>query len=327
MRSNTTDRARWTVVTVVLALSGGCQPAETQTAVNAEGPPVAAIIADLPAQAAPNPQELANATYYGIAEHPVTLSNGVWQGEPYTEGAASRPRVGLADGFAISGDINSDRIDEAIVLLWSNTGGSGTFDYLAVVGRDDTGAVYNLATAPLGDRVQLVSATLKRNILAVDVVQAGPDDAACCPGQKMRRMFALNADSLVELSATDRGRQSTADLAGIEWMLTELYPSETVPTGIPVTLNIDGDRISGTSGCNRYSGGISEGKIPGAMTVNMNMALTMMACPSPEAKIEHAYLGKLQAVTGYSFQAGKLVLSWQNDPTGQSGQLKFNRHY
>ena len=38
---------------------------------------------------------LENATYTGIEDEPVTLLSGQWEGTPYVEGGASRPRVGL----------------------------------------------------------------------------------------------------------------------------------------------------------------------------------------------------------------------------------------
>ena len=52
-----------------------------------------------PIAAAPSYQDLANATFTGIIGQPVQLVNGLWEGEPFAEGGASRPRVGLAEDF------------------------------------------------------------------------------------------------------------------------------------------------------------------------------------------------------------------------------------
>jgi len=41
---------------------------------------------------------------------------------------------------------------------------------------------------------------------------------------------------------------------GTVWTLDELA-SEPIPDGVEVTLEYDGERIAGTSGCNQYSGG------------------------------------------------------------------------
>lgn len=156
----------------------------------------------------PSPEELNNATYSGIDDSRVTLVNGEWRGEPYIEGGAARPSAGLAKSFSLRGDVDGDGIDEAVVLLWTSTGGSGTFDYIAVLGRDSNGDVVNIGTAALGDRVKVRSAEIVDGQLIFDVIQAGPNDAMCCPGQKVRRTFALKNSGLKEISSEDMGRVS-----------------------------------------------------------------------------------------------------------------------
>ena len=271
--------------------------------------------------------ELENLTYkdIGTEEAPVTLTDGVWQGQPFVDGGASRQSIGLVRDFYLSGDLNGNGPDEAVVLFWSNSGGSGTFDYIAVVGRDESGMPLNLATAALGDRVKIRSATIDAGgMLIFDVVQAGPDDAACCPGQKFERTFMLTQDTLNEVSSKNQGRQSLADLAGVEWILTHFDRNDALPESIEVTLNFDADRISGKSACNQYSGSVSAGKMPGALTVNTPMISTMMACPPPADEIEQRYLNALQAVTQYSFLAGKLALTWHKDD--RFGTMTFTPH-
>jgi heat shock protein HslJ len=229
-------------------------------------------------------------------------------------GGAARPGVGLVDDFYLTGDLDDDGAEEAVVLLWSNSGGSGTFDYIAVMGRDDTGAPLHVATAALGDRVRIRAAIIDEGKIVVDVVQAGPEDPACCPGQKVKRSFALKGGTLSELESEGLGRQSIVDLAGIEWVLLRFDRDDPVPDEIEVTLTFDGERIGGGSGCNRYSGGVAEGEVPGALTVDMPMASTMMACPPPAEDIERRYLTRLLGVRQYTFLAGKLGLGWRIDP-------------
>ena len=84
---------------------------------------------------APTPSELAHATYSGVMNEPVTLISGRWEGEPYVDGGASRPAVGLVEHFILPGDLNGDGLDEAVTLLWESSGGSGNRLYLAVVAR------------------------------------------------------------------------------------------------------------------------------------------------------------------------------------------------
>ena len=106
---------------------------------------------------APTLDELGNASYAGIYDEPVQLVDGRYEGEPFVEGGASRPTAGVAPELRLVGDLDGNGVDEAVVLLWTNSGGSGTFNYVAVAGRrgDD---VVNLGTAPLGDRVQVRAA-------------------------------------------------------------------------------------------------------------------------------------------------------------------------
>jgi len=292
-------RLRSAVLIALIAMTCACQ------SMDAVDTPILAT--------APTIAELENTTYVGITRVPLTLTDGEWQGEPFTVEGASRPSVGLVHDFRLTGDLNDNGAEEAIVLLWSNPGGSGTFDFIAVIGRDKTGAPLNLATAALGDRVRIRSAIIDAGRIVIDVVQAGPGDAACCPGQKFQRTFTLADHALNEVSSKDQGRQSIADLAGIEWVLTRFNRDEPLPDSAEVTLRFNDDRMSGKSACNRYSGSVTEGDTPGALTVNGPMMSTRMACPPPTDEIERRYLDTLQAINQYSFMAGNLALSWRKD--------------
>ena len=228
--------------TIPLTLTGILLAFSLQTCLAGDGAPTAA--------------ELANATYSGIEEGPVTLVEGRWEGEPYAEGGASRPSAGLVEDFALAGDLNSDGSNEAAVLVWRNGGGSGTFSYLAVMGRSDC-EVENLATAEVGDRVKLRSGRIDDGSIILDVLQQGDGDAA-------------------------------------------------------VTLAFRERQISGKSACNRNSAGVEEGEAPGDLKIGPAIG-TRMACPGELMDLEHKYLDALTHVTGFSFLAGKLVLSWEKD--------------
>ena len=134
---------------------------------------------------APSLAELKNGTYHGLEEPkgPVRLENGHWEGAPLVQGGAARPSVAFVRDFRLVGDADGDGGDEAIVLLAQNSGGTGEFLYLAVVGRRD-GAPHNVATALLGDRVKVRDARIDGRRIVLDVVQAGDRDAACCPGDR-----------------------------------------------------------------------------------------------------------------------------------------------
>lgn len=276
----------------------------------------------------PTSDELANATYTDVMAEPITLRDGHWQGEPFVSDGAVRPTAGLVDDFVISGDLNGDGNDETAVLLWSNSGGSGTFDYLALLDRQRDATLRNISTVPLGDRVDVRSAAISAGELIVDVVQAGPDDAACCPGEKLRRRYALIGGTLTATGVDQLGRLSSADLGGVEWRLQQFDRDEPVADGIAISLLTDGDAISGSSGCNRYSGRITTGEQPGTFTVAMPMISTLMACPPPADELEQQYLQRLQGATGFSFRAGKLALNWrlQQDKNTRIGTMLYTPH-
>ena len=296
----------------VLVACGGreddqAQPAGTETST----PP--AVAADPPSW-----DEAAGAGYSGIADSAIELSGGLWEGEPYVEGAASRPAAGLVRDFRLTGDLDGDGTEEAAFLLWSTTGGSGTFDYLAALGRDSNGAATALATAALGDRVGVRSAEIVEGRIVLEVLQAGPEDAACCPGQKIKRIFALEGGDMIEVSSEDQGRISVNDLAG-EWRLTHFGRDGEVPDGIEISLRFEGDRIGGLAACNNYSGAVIEGESPGELYVAGPIALTRKMCPPDQMDAELRYLGMLQNIEKFSFQAGRLVLNWRSEEDDSAG--------
>ena len=138
---------------------------------------------------------LANASYQGIEDEAVQLSDGLWEGAPYVEHGAARPRVGLAKDFLVLGDVDDDGKDEALVLIWQSSGGSGTFNYIALVDIGDGNAV-NFATTALGDRVRAERGSFENGVILVDVIEHGPDDPACCPSQKAARRYDSKLNSI-----------------------------------------------------------------------------------------------------------------------------------
>jgi len=255
-------------------------------------------------------RDLANATYAGIFDQPVRLSNGRWEGEPFAPGGASRPSLLLIDDFWATGDLDGDGRQEAVVFLAESSGGSGSRIYIAAMGWD-SGQPVNLGTALIGDRVQLRTLRIIDNRVELDVVQQGPDDAACCPTQKATRSWQLDSRQLAEVASQITGRVSLADLAGVEWTLTHFAWDEPVPAGLAITLTVEEDRIAGSSGCNRYFAGLEESQ-PGNVTVSA-IGSTRMACPEDVLATESRYLTALGAVTKYGFLAGKLALTYQSE--------------
>jgi heat shock protein HslJ len=257
-------------------------------------------------EGAPTAFELAHATYSGIMNEPVTLTGGRWEGEPYVEGGASRPMVGLIDHFVLTGDLDGDGLDEAATLLWDSSGGSGTRLYLAAMGSGDD-VITNLGTALIGDRVQVRSGAIDNGQITLDIVRAGPEDAACCPTEKALVTWAMGEDGLSQIADETIGTLSLADLGGREWVLIELGREQPLPDDVEITMLFQDDRVSGSSGCNKYFAGIMAPN-PGELEFN-GMGATRMACPEPVMDLERRYLSALAGASSYSFLAGRLVLN------------------
>jgi heat shock protein HslJ len=277
-----------------------------------------------PATSAPAPtwSELAGATYSGIPDLPanVTLVNGRWEGPPIVPGGTSALALTLAPSFRLSGDLDADGGDEAVVLLAQSAGGSGENLYLAVMGRQAAG-LRQVAAAPIGNRVQIRRARTDQNRVILDVVQLGESDAMCCPGELAERIWALESAGLRELaSATPRGRLSRSVLEGTEWVLRSWTWDEPAPGTPEITFTVAGDRIAGRSGCNRFTGILSEGNAPGDLKVGP-LAGTRMACPEPAMSIEQRFQSQMAGVRKFGFAGARLALTYERE--GAVGTMIF----
>jgi heat shock protein HslJ len=205
-------------------------------------------------------------------------------------------------------------------MLGSSAGGSGEFAWLAVFGvRDDD--VENLRTVPVGDRIQLHSLWIERGSIVLDVIEAGPNDAACCPTQVSRKTYVLRGGVLEQLSSEARGALGVSLLAGNEWRLAAM-DGESLPTGVqPPLVHFEGKTLSGFAGCNRFTATVTESK-PGEIDI-APATVTRMTCPPPRTHLERQFLQRLEAVYRYSYTGGDLVLGWR-DATG-SGTLRFRK--
>lgn len=110
------------------------------------------------------------------------------------EDAAGHLWVTLLDTVAW-GDVDTDGHPEAVVVVATNTGGSGVFHNLAVV-ADVDGEPVNLATLELGDRIKLNALTIDNDAIFVDMVTHGPSDPMCCPTHRVTRVYGFGAGGL-----------------------------------------------------------------------------------------------------------------------------------
>ena len=254
-----------------------------------------------------DPTVLRNIEYRGIYDTAVTLRDGVYEGEPFVPGGASRPRAELLVMPPVLHDLDGDGIDDATVLLAESSGGSGASTYLAVVSCRDGRAV-NTGTIGLGDRVMIRSMGDQEDAIAVEFVAAGPGEPLCCPTRNVRNTYRLRDGDLLLASSEVQGALSLADVKGIAWRLSRLGRNERVPEGVKVTAVFGEGRVSGSGGCNRYSAAVVEA---GPLEFSIGPAAsTRMACPDPAGRFEDRYFSALQAANRFGILLGNLVLHY-----------------
>jgi heat shock protein HslJ len=118
--------------------------------------------------------------------------------------------------------------------------------------------------------------------------------------------LAVVAFGLAACSGGTGGTGGTLD--GQTWALTS-YAKDGAMTNVPadvlVDATFDGGTVSGSAGCNRYTGPYT---VDGAKLTFGNLATTMMACVGPAGDVESAYLANLAASATYTATAETLTI-------------------
>jgi heat shock protein HslJ len=267
-----------------------------------------------PAGPPPTPtlDQLRGATVSGVLDQAVTLAGGRYDGPPAAPGAASHPTLVLWEPAVAFGDMDGTPGNEAVAVLSSSGGGSGEFVHIAVFGVRD-GQLVNLGAAEVGDRVKLRSLWLEKGKAIMDVVEAGPQDPACCPTQLARKTYAMEGGALKQSKSETMGTVTIGTLAAIEWMLVSI-DGQPVPEGIkPPIVHFEINSVRGSAGCNRFNATVKE-TAPGELQIGPPAA-TKMACPPAEMEFEQKFLALFEKASRYTFVAGQLALTGK-DGTG-----------
>ncbi|MBW7881340.1 MAG: META domain-containing protein, partial [Caldilineaceae bacterium] len=254
-----------------------------------------------------SPRSLANMEYKSeMAEAGgALLQNGIYT-ETVLPGSASIITVQLVPFPLAYGRLDGE--EAAAVLLAENGGGSGTFVNLAVVVNRD-GVPVHVASAPLGDRVQVSSLTLEDDLIRVEMLAHGPDDPACCPNQPVTQRYRWQDTQLV---LDDGAHDETADgspLAGTAWQWLLTINSDeavTVPavTG-QYTLVFHGDgTLRATSDCADLSGSYSTGE-DAALAIDLKTS-TAASCAAGSQHLDYVF--DLMAAASYEMAEGKLFV-------------------
>ena len=156
------------------------------------------------ARQAINLERLKNATYQipeltDTPETTVTLQGGKYDQDGI--------KVTLIKPIAF-GDVMGNQRQDAAAILVVNTGGSGTFMYLAVA-TIENGKVTNPDTYFLGDRVRVQSLTIKDQRIRLTVLKHQDGDPMCCPSSLEAMAFEINDNEgmLKPITLSEQERQ------------------------------------------------------------------------------------------------------------------------
>ena len=153
----------------------------------------------------------------GDEETPIRFRDG--QGSiRYGAGATERVEAGLVGDLVAFGDLDGDDVADAAVVVFVNTGGSGTFIHLLAL-RDREGTPVQAGREYLGDRVNVRSIAISGGRIFATMDAHGPGDGLCCPSIDTSRAFALSAGRLAPTRAL---------------VIASPLPGETIATGVEV---------------------------------------------------------------------------------------------
>lgn len=113
------------------------------------------------------------------------------------------------DELTARGDVDGNDTEDLVVVLVTNTGGSGIFYELYALRNEQppqNNAIRVSIPAFLGDRVVVNKLRIEQNTIVVDLVVQGPNDPLCCPTLPVTWRFRLDGNSLVRIADTTPAR-------------------------------------------------------------------------------------------------------------------------
>ncbi|MGF1692226.1 META domain-containing protein [Photobacterium kagoshimensis] len=265
---------------------------------------------------------LQQAEIIGVGEgnEPKRLWRGIW-GEDWQNSSTSNVDDGyykvsltFAGDLVAYGSVMNNQKVQAAVITDFQTSGSGRFSYLSLFDEhfdaQGYGEANNVATALIGDRVQVIDLYVEPPYIVVKSIQAGEQDPMCCAGDLVTQFWQYQNGKLVQDdSKLQRSRISLDVIAGKAWHLVEKGPLPASKTTLSAsTLKFEEGQFVGSTGCNNYSSKVqsSEGKTEIKLAT---IATTRKACRSDESRQqEKKFLTALAKVERYGFYAGQLHL-------------------
>jgi hypothetical protein len=141
---------------------------------------------------------LRNGSYHSPDWGDFQLSDGIYYRTPPTSQESPEAYTTRLLEPILYGDINSDGMEDAVVFLATQNGGTGHFVEMAAV-LNLNGNASNISTLYLGDRIIIESGAIQNGSITLSLIVQGPNDGLCCPSQKETRNYRLDGGQLVEI--------------------------------------------------------------------------------------------------------------------------------
>lgn len=169
-----------------------CKPAVTHPG-NSPGPAALQLAAD------------PLAASYEIDGKPVTLVDGLaeWAATP---GSASRVQTRIL-GDPVEGDLDGDGVDDAVSWLLRQTGGTGSFYYLAAA-TNHAGGYQGSSAVLLGDRIAPAELTISNGVVRAGYRDRKPNEAmATRPAIRKTAYFTFENSGLAPVGPLAAGEE------------------------------------------------------------------------------------------------------------------------
>lgn len=129
-----------------------------------------------------------------------TFKEGQYEFEAKINGESCATCIEKAQiGKIVLGNLSDLEDKNGVAIIYSETGGSGTFVYLNLYENKDGKMVQSGWPVFLGDRVVVKSLSIKDKKVKVDLITHGSGEPLCCPATKATRIFKVSNGQLKKI--------------------------------------------------------------------------------------------------------------------------------
>ena len=143
-------------------------------------------------------EQLRNGVYNSADWGQFQLTDGIYYRTPPTTLESPEAYTTRMLDLVLFGDIDGDGVEDAIVFLTTQSGGTGHFVEMAAV-LNQNGNANNVSMLSLGDRVVVEAGGIQAGVITLNLRVHGPNDGLCCPSQSATFTYRLDNQQIVQL--------------------------------------------------------------------------------------------------------------------------------